>query len=105
LLALSKSGSNLWKIQPLNMFKYGHTLQAIHESDGDPIVSIRIGDAQASEIIRELWRDINFLEAPGGSSVRIETSSEAETINRVLGNCWISFAPQRHRWLFHVHLL
>lgn len=87
------------------MSDVGYTLEAIHEGDRQPIVSLRLEEAQAREIMDELWPDVDFWAGPGGGSVRIRTAAEAETINRVLGNCWITFEPIRHRWLFHVHLL
>lgn len=88
-----------------SMSEVGYTLQAIHEGDGTSIVSLRLEETQAREIMRELWSDVDFWNAPGGGSVRVKTAVEADTINRVLGNCWISFEPDRHRWLFHVHLV
>ena len=83
----------------------GYTLQAIQEPDGTSIVSLRLDESKAHAILRELWLDVDFWAAPGGASVRINSAAEAETISRILGNCWISFEPGRHRWLFHVHLL
>jgi hypothetical protein len=88
-----------------NVSDVGYTLQAIHTTDGKPIMSLRLEEAQAHEIMRELWEDVDFWAAPGGGSVRVETPTEAETINRVLRNCWVAFEPERHRWLFHVHLM
>ena len=87
---------------PTRSSKIGFTLQAIHEGDGKSIISLRLPEDQSREIIRELWAGMDFWAAPGGGSVRINTAAEAETINRVVGNCWISFAPERHRWIFHV---
>jgi hypothetical protein len=83
----------------------GYTLQAVHEPDGEPIISLRLPEADALEIMRELWPNVSFWTAPGGGSEPISTVQQAETINRVLGNCWISFDPERHRWLFHAHLV
>jgi hypothetical protein len=91
-------------IDAMSMSEVGYTLEAVHEGDGTSIVSLRLKEARACEIMRELWADVDFWAAPGGASVRINTSFEAQTINRVLGSCWISFEPDRHRWLFHVHL-
>ena len=88
-----------------SMRDVGYTLQAIHEGDVKPIVSLRLEETHAREIIRELWADVDFWNAPGGGSIVIHTRAEAETINRVLRNTWISFEPERHRWLFHVHLV
>jgi hypothetical protein len=97
---LDESSSNAASISDV-----GYTLEAVHEGDGTSIVSLRLQEAHACEIMRELWADVNFWDAPGGGSVRIETAVETEAINRVLGNCWIVFEPDRHRWLFHVHLV
>lgn len=84
---------------------FGYTLQAVHEEGSEPIVSLRLEEAQALEIMRELWADVDFWAAPGGGSIRIESMAEAEAINRILGNCWITYQPARHRWHFHVHLM
>ena len=55
--------------------------------------------------MRELWNDVDFWAAPGGASVEIHTLAEVESINRVLRNTSIMFDSDRHRWLFHVHLM
>lgn len=80
-------------------------MEGFHRWDGEKIVSIRINRIKALEIMRELWKDVNFWAAPGGASVRVETAEEVEIINRVLGYCQLAFVPGRHRWVFHVHLI
>jgi hypothetical protein len=87
------------------MSDIGYTLEAKHQESGGHIVSIRLQEADARELIRSLWPKEHSWAAPGGGSVRVETAQEAETINRLFPNCHISFAPESHRWHFHVHLL
>jgi hypothetical protein len=87
------------------MSDVGYTLEALHDGSSERIVSLRLPEAQAHQIMRELWSNVDFWAAPGGGSVRVRTDLEADTINRVLGTCHITFAPGRHRWHFHVHLV
>jgi hypothetical protein len=86
-------------------YRVGYTLEAVHEGHGGTIVSIRLEEALACAIMREVWPVENFWDAPGGSTIRVETAAEAEAINRILGSCQIRVEPGRHRWLFHAHLV
>jgi hypothetical protein len=85
--------------------KVGYTLEAFHSGGIWPVVSLSLKECEAHEIVRELWRHVDFWAAPGGGTIQIRAAEEAETINRILGDRRIVFDPERHRWLFHVHLV
>ncbi len=83
----------------------GYTLEAIDEISGEVIVSIRLKSEQASRIMRKVWPSADFWCAPGGGSMKVESSAEADAISDELGTIFIRFDPARHRWLFHVYLI
>jgi hypothetical protein len=81
----------------------GYTLEAIDQATGEVIVSIRLDEQVGRGIINGVWPRVDFWPAPGGSSVEIETATEAQAVNALLQDSFIAFNPERHRWMFHVH--
>jgi hypothetical protein len=87
---------------PQSIDSYG--LEAIDESTGKSVDFIDLSETTAFALMREVWPGVDFWRAPGGSSILVSTSEEAEKINQMLGGRRIEFDPQRFRWLFHVYL-
>lgn len=87
------------------MFDVGYRLRAIHAGSREPIVAFAITAAEKTQIVSKLWPDRRLWEAPGGSSWSLATEAEAEAINEVLGDRFITFDPSKHQWLLDVYLI
>ena len=83
----------------------GYSLQALHLSPFEPIVSIELSEAEGKSIIAKLWSEENLWTAPSGRSFGIGSPAEADAINNILGTRTIELNPSRHRWCFHMYLL